>query len=47
MVEEVDGGNVVVEKEAIASEITDLNSAFFTLRNTSFDAWVEFLSDHL
>jgi methionyl-tRNA formyltransferase len=47
VVEEVDGGNVVVEKEVIASEITDLNSAFFTLRNTSFDAWVEFLSIHL
>ena len=45
--EEVDGGNVIIEKEVNSSEITDLDSAFFTLRNTSFDAWVEFLSDHL
>ena len=47
VVEEVDGGNVIIEKEAATSEITDLDSAFFTLRNTSFDAWVEFLSIHL
>tara|TARA_R100001244_G_scaffold120077_1_gene89651 strand:+ start:124 stop:660 length:537 start_codon:yes stop_codon:yes gene_type:complete len=47
VVEEVDNGEVLVEKFIRTENIKNLNAVYTTLRNTSYDAWVEFLKEHL
>ena len=47
VVEKVDDGEVVVEKFVRTENIKNLNTVYTTLRNTSYDAWVEFLKEHL
>ena len=47
VVAEVDAGEVIVEKSARTRDVYNLNKAYDTLRETSFDAWIEFLKEHL
>tara|TARA_R110002110_G_scaffold229469_6_gene444952 strand:+ start:142 stop:678 length:537 start_codon:yes stop_codon:yes gene_type:complete len=44
---EVDAGEVIVEKSTRTSRIYNLNKTYNALRKTSFDAWLEFLKEHL
>jgi len=47
VVAEVDAGEVMVEKSARTRDVYNLDKTYDTLRKTSFDAWIEFLKEHL
>tara|TARA_R110002012_G_scaffold298521_2_gene497019 strand:- start:30 stop:566 length:537 start_codon:yes stop_codon:yes gene_type:complete len=47
VVAEVDAGEVIVEKSAKTRDVYNLDKTYDTLRKTSFNAWVEFLKEHL
>ena len=47
VVAEVDAGEIIVEKSARTRDVLNIDRTYDTLRKTSFDAWVEFLSIHL
>ena len=47
VVAEVDAGEVIVEKSARTRDVLNIDRTYDTLRKTSFDAWLEFLKEHL
>ena len=47
VVAEIDAGEVIVEKSTRTRDIYNLDKAYDALRKTSFDAWIEFLKEHL
>ena len=47
VVAEVDAGEVMVEKSARTRDVYNLDKTYDTLRKTSFNAWIEFLKEHL
>ena len=47
VVAEVDDGEVVVEKSIGQRDILSIHDTYRALRKTSFDAWIEFLKEHL
>mgnify|MGYP003116401351 FL=1 len=47
VVPEVDAGEVIVEKSARTRDVLNIDKTYDTLRKTSFDAWMEFLKEHL
>tara|TARA_R100000664_G_scaffold9096_1_gene15138 strand:+ start:10953 stop:11489 length:537 start_codon:yes stop_codon:yes gene_type:complete len=47
VVAEVDAGEIIVEKSARTRDVLNIDKTYDTLRKTSFDAWMEFLEEHL
>ena len=47
VVAEVDAGEVMVEKSAGTKHIYNLDKTYDALKKTSFNAWLEFLKEHL
>ena len=47
VVAEVDAGEIIVEKSARTRDVLNIDKTYDTLRKTSFDAWMEFLKEHL
>ena len=47
VVAEIDAGEVIVEKSTRTRDIYNLDKTYDALRKTSFDAWIEFLKEHL
>ena len=47
VVAEVDAGEIIVEKSARTRDVLNIDRTYDTLKKTSFDAWVEFLKEHL
>jgi folate-dependent phosphoribosylglycinamide formyltransferase PurN len=47
VVPEVDAGEVIVEKSTRTRDVLNIDRAYNVLRTTSFNAWIEFLKEHL
>ena len=47
VVEEVDAGEVIIERMVSTEYIGSLDATYNALRTTSFDAWYKFLKEHL
>ena len=47
VVPEVDAGEVIVEKSTRTRDVLNIDRAYNALRTTSFNAWIEFLKEHL
>ena len=47
VVAEIDAGEVIVEKSTRTRDIYNLDKTYDALRKTSFNAWIEFLKEHL